>query len=257
MKSKFVLLCLAITTFLVLGYFYKQHYYPSGIDALTPDMAAAKAKACTEAFEKMEARPSCEGKLLYFQGHWDECNDQKVSYRENIFSYSDYYFEIVDCLVAEGKDAKATEVLHQIEKLPPWRRLGPTDCSIPDETKARIESLSFPDNTCLKEADLQSWVGTSPDLSGDLIKQLALRNHSLSCGTFNSDDICFTPLDTISKFTRQNKNLVVAEVEATDHAAKHIHFVNPDTGRKALILQMSEQGGCLFLSAIYSVDGAE
>ena len=253
MKSKFVILCVAITAFLICGYFYKQHYYPSGVEKLAPDLEAAKIKACAEAFEKIEARPSCEGKLIYFQSHWDECNDQKVSYRENIFSYSDYYFEIVDCFVTEGKSDKATEVLHQIEKLPKWRRMGPTDCSIADETKARLEALSFPDNTCLKESDLQSWVGTSPDLSADFLKQLAFRNHNLSCGTYNSDDICFTPLDLITKFTSQHKNLLVSEVEATDHLGKHIHMVNADTGQKELILELSQQNGCLFLSGILSL----
>ncbi len=255
MKSKFFLFCLVSLVFLAFGYFYQQRYYPAGVESLPPDVAAAKAKACTEAFAKIEERPSCDAKLEDFQKHWADCNDQKVPYRETVFSYNDYYFQIVDCYVAEGKDAKATALLHQIEKLPQWQRLGPTDCSIPEETKARLESLSFPESTCLKEAELQSWVGSSPDLSEIFLKKMALRDHTLSCGSYNSDDICFCPLDIIAKVTGQHKNLLVTEVEATDHLAKQIHLVNSQTGKRELILELNEQAGCLFLSAVYSLDG--
>ena len=252
MKSQFALLCIVIVAFLGFGYYYKQQYYPAGAETLAPELALAKARACAEAFEKIEVRPNCESKLEDFQKHWSDCNDQKVNYRETVFSYNDYYFQIVDCFVEEKKEARAIEVLHQIEKLPKWQRLGPTDCSITDETKARLESLSFADNVCLKETDLQSWVGTSPDLSADLLKQMALRNHTLSCGSYNSDDICFCPLELISKVTSQHKNLLVTEVEATEHGTKHIKMVNSKTGKNELILEMKDQSGCLFISSVYS-----
>lgn len=253
MKSKFLILCVALVAFFAFGYWYQQRFYPLGSDKLSLKVNADKEKICTELFEKIDNRPSCDGKLSEFKEHWSQCNDQKVTYRENIFSFNDYYFEIVDCFVAEGKDDKATALLKEIEKLPHWERVGPTNCSNTDEAKARIEALSFPDNTCIKESDLQSWVGTSPDLSEGLLKQITARNHTLSCGSYNSDDICFCPLQMIAKVTTEHRNLLVSEIETSENRSRKIHLVSAESGKEQLIVEMSEKNGCLFLSAVYSV----
>lgn len=254
MKSKFVIVSVIFASFLAFGYLYQQHYYPAG-KMVSADAALAKAKACTEAFEKIQTRPSCEAKLTEFQTYYPDCNDQSVSYREEVFSYNDYYFELVDCFVAEGKDQQAADLLHKIEKIPSWQRLGPTDCSPKQETRARLEALNFGTNTCIKESDLQAWVGTSPELTQGLLRELSAKNHTLSCGTYNSDDICFCALEVIGRVTGASRKLLVTEIETVENNRKQVHLVNSETGKKELILEMSRENGCLFLSAVYADSG--
>jgi hypothetical protein len=252
MSGKFILICVLILSFLGFGYFYKSHYYPES--ALPSDPVAAKRKTCSDVFVQIEALPSCNAKLDEFQKNWKMCQGEHVTYREGLILYNDYYFDLVDCFMHEKNEAKASEVLNLLEKIPPWQHGGPTDCPVSEEARARLESIHFPENTCIKDTDLRSWVGTSPDFSENFLKQMTLKNHSLSFGVFNSDDICFTPISRIASEVEKHRHLVAGDVDSEEHDTRNVFMVDPETGKPQLVIVMGEENGCLFVSGVFTTN---
>ncbi len=219
------------------------------LSRLTPE------ERCARHYIEVMETTGCDERWVRFLKYRPECNNKEFECPppEGFCTYDEIAWTIESCFEQAKQEDKVVEVLKTLAEGPSWVVNGPTACPQNVAAAARLEARSYPEGTCLKEKDLQSWIGQPFDFSLDRLKSLARNDKALTTGALlvDSDAYCTEPLSMQVKNLQPGTQLRAEKIGVSDNGkAKWMKLVDQNNTRKlAPVFEVQE--GCAWLTGIH------